>query len=258
MCQFVSFTPQLLPFLLAGKREGGAGGVCYKGVEGGGWLRPAQGQASLCGQRVTRWSGSTAGHGANVPPLLPSADKAINPGLLWASAALNLWAFTAYCSVGLTLPAGGSTLCTSRTGKEFKLRVKYVEDFMAMRKLNFNEMTMAPSGLAVRFPTGRMFLHWYAFSSKFTCSGLNWTSKRYMHRIVIILMPCCSCSRCIKRYGEKNTTPTWNIPNRYWAVFSFQLKANTSTLNERHANNSFQKTVISPKMSTGSAIKPEH
>lgn len=113
---------------------------------------------------MTRWSGSTAGHGANVPPLLPSADKAINPGLLWASAALNLWAFTAYCSVGLTLPAGGSTLCTSRTGKEFKLRVKYVGDFIAMKKLNFKKMTMASSGLADRFPTGRMFLHWYANS----------------------------------------------------------------------------------------------
>lgn len=106
----------------AGRR----GGLLWRG---GGWLCPAQGQASLCGQRVTRWSGSSAGHDANFPPLLPSVDKAISPGLLWASAGLNLWAFTAYCSVGLTLPTGGSTLCTCRVGKEFKLRVKYVEEF---------------------------------------------------------------------------------------------------------------------------------
>lgn len=31
MCQFFSFTPQLLPFLLAGKREGGLEGSVTKG-----------------------------------------------------------------------------------------------------------------------------------------------------------------------------------------------------------------------------------
>lgn len=129
MCQFVSLTPSSSLSSLIDRRGLGGGGPVYGGVEGRGWLCPAQGRASLCGQRVMRWSGSSAGHSANLPPLLPSTDKAINPGLLWASAALNLWAFTAYCSVGLTLPTGGSMLCTYRVGKEFKLRVKFVEEF---------------------------------------------------------------------------------------------------------------------------------
>lgn len=148
MCQFVSLTPSSS---LSSIREGGRWGDCYGGVEGGGWLCPAQGQASLCGQRVTRWSGSSAGHAANFPPLLPSSDKAINAGLLWASAALNLWAFTAYCSVGLTLPTGGSTQCTCRVGKEFKLRVKYVEEF-SFRWGNWISMSWHRhcQGLAVR------------------------------------------------------------------------------------------------------------
>lgn len=78
---------------------------------------------------MTRWSGSSAGHRANSPPLLPSADKAINPSLLWASATLTLWAFAAYCSVGPAVPTGGATLCTCRLGEEFKLKVKYVVEF---------------------------------------------------------------------------------------------------------------------------------
>lgn len=102
---------QLLPFLYPGRMGGGrwgAGRLLWRGGKGregerrvAGWMCPAQGQASLCGHRVTRWSGSSAGHDANFPPLLPSTDKPINPGLLWAFAALNLWAFTAYCFVGL-------------------------------------------------------------------------------------------------------------------------------------------------------------
>lgn len=86
MCQFVSLTPSSSLSSFRKGRVGWRWGVCF----GGGWLCPAQGQASLCGQRVTRWSGSSAGHCASSPPLLPSADKAINPSLLWASAALAL------------------------------------------------------------------------------------------------------------------------------------------------------------------------
>lgn len=55
-------------------------------------------------------------------------------------------------------------LCTCRVGKEFKLRVKYAEEFfILMRKLNFNELTMAMPGLAVRFPTGWTILHSHVF-----------------------------------------------------------------------------------------------
>lgn len=98
---------------------GGRRRVCY----GGGRLCPAQGRASLCGQRVARWSGRSPGQRASVPPLLPSTDKANNSGLLWASAALALWDVAAYCSAGPTSPRG-----EGRLGEQFKLKVKYVEE----------------------------------------------------------------------------------------------------------------------------------
>lgn len=117
---------QLLPFLQPGR--GGEGSVVDGWREEGDCALPKV-KLACVGRGVTRWSGSSAGHSANFPPLLPSTDEAINAGLLWALAALNLWAFTPYCSVGLTLPTGGSSLCTRRVRKEFKLRVKHVEEF---------------------------------------------------------------------------------------------------------------------------------
>lgn len=141
--------------------------------------------------------GSSAWHGAIFPPLPPSADKAISPGLLWASAALNLWAFTAYCSVGLTLPTGGGTLCTCRVGKEFKLRVKYVEEFSFWWG-NWISMSWQLHCLGKRLD-----FRW----DRLSCSCLyfqhtdmlwfKWITKGYKHDTIIIhSMSYCTCSHC--------------------------------------------------------------
>lgn len=122
-------------------------GEGWKGRGGSTWLYPAQGRANLCGQWVTRWSGSSAGHPANFPPLFPSPISQIKlsaAGLPWALAALDLWAFCCLPFVGLTLPTGKST----KHKAVVKCAAESTVGCISMRRLRQRHCL----GLAAQFP----------------------------------------------------------------------------------------------------------